>query len=307
MTTINQNNSFIISGDNVTVVIDNKVFNVDPSHTNYTKIVEALKQRDYTTVSDLIDLEKAVRDYSNGAVEVKHGVVYYNGRVMDNSLTERMLRMLKEGFDVGPLCRFMERLMKNPSGRAVKELYRFLESNSLPLSDDGYFLAYKNVREDFKDKHSGTFDNSVGSVCEMPRNEVMDDPNQTCSAGLHFCSIEYLKGFWGTSGHTMIVKIDPADVVSIPVDYNNSKGRCCKYTVIAEHFNGTEDTLSEKSVYGYQEEESYDRQDALDVAYEVGYDAAYEGHGYGNPYDDETDLDLFEQYDAGFSDGNWDD
>ena len=32
----------------------------------------------------------------------------------------------------------------------------------------------------------------------------------------------------------MAVKIDPADVVSIPTDYNNAKGRCCKYTVMSE-------------------------------------------------------------------------
>jgi hypothetical protein len=32
----------------------------------------------------------------------------------------------------------------------------------------------------------------------------------------------------------MILKINPADVVSIPTDYNGSKGRCMKYEVIAE-------------------------------------------------------------------------
>ena len=32
----------------------------------------------------------------------------------------------------------------------------------------------------------------------------------------------------------MILKINPADVVSIPTDYNGAKGRCCKYEVIAQ-------------------------------------------------------------------------
>ena len=66
----------------------------------------------------------------------------------------------------------------------------------------------------------------------------------------------------------MIVKIDPADVVSIPVDYNNSKGRCCKYEVIAEHFNGTEDTLGDgDAVYEYTD-------DDLNNSWEEGYAAA---------------------------------
>ena len=33
----------------------------------------------------------------------------------------------------------------------------------------------------------------------------------------------------------MILKINPRDVVSIPTDYNNSKGRTCRYEVIGEH------------------------------------------------------------------------
>jgi len=32
----------------------------------------------------------------------------------------------------------------------------------------------------------------------------------------------------------VIVKINPADVVSIPSDYNDAKGRTCRYEVIGE-------------------------------------------------------------------------
>jgi hypothetical protein len=126
----------------------------------------------------------------------------------------------------------MENLMANPSYRAVNELYGFLEKNNLPITSDGHFLAYKKVREDYKDCHSGTFDNSVGKVVEMERNQVNDNKEQTCSAGLHFCSEGYLRHFGGE--RVMILKINPRDVVSIPTDYNDSKGRCCRYEVIGE-------------------------------------------------------------------------
>jgi hypothetical protein len=100
------------------------------------------------------------------------------------------------------------------------------------------------VREDFKDIHSGTFDNSVGAICEMERNTVDDNKEQTCSAGLHFCSQEYLPNFGsGRGDHVMILKINPRDVVSIPVDYNNSKGRCCRYEVIGEVGVNPEDAV----------------------------------------------------------------
>jgi hypothetical protein len=143
--------------------------------------------------------------------------------------------MLQDGFPVEPLVNFMENLMTNPSKRAVTELYGFLEKNSLPITPDGCFLAYKKVRNDFLDIHSGTMDNSVGKIVEMERNEVDDNKDQTCSTGLHFCSQDYLPHFGnGYDSRVVILKINPADVVSIPSDYNNAKGRACKYEVIGE-------------------------------------------------------------------------
>jgi hypothetical protein len=75
-------------------------------------------------------------------------------------------------------------------------------------------------------------DNSVGRVVEMERNTVDDRAENTCSTGLHFCSQHYLSHFGGA--RTMILKINPRDVVSIPSDYNDSKGRACRYEVVGE-------------------------------------------------------------------------
>lgn len=44
----------------------------------------------------------------------------------------------------------------------------------------------------------------------------------------------------------MVLKINPQDVVSIPTDYNNTKGRCCKYTVVGE----LEQAPEEKNAWG---------------------------------------------------------
>jgi hypothetical protein len=140
--------------------------------------------------------------------------------------------MLQDGFSVEPLVLFMENIMLNPSARAVNELYGFLERNNLPITPDGYFLAYKKVRDSYLDCYSGTIDNSVGQTPSMQRNKVDDDKDRTCSYGLHFCSKEYLRSFGGS--RTMILKINPRDVVSIPTDYNFSKGRACAYEVIGE-------------------------------------------------------------------------
>jgi hypothetical protein len=107
-----------------------------------------------------------------------------------------------------------------------------LEKGGMPITPDGYFLAYKKVRANYKDCHSGTMDNSVGKTVSMERNAVDDNRENECSHGLHFCSESYLSQFGGD--RIMILKINPRDVVSIPKDYQNAKGRACSYEVIGE-------------------------------------------------------------------------
>jgi hypothetical protein len=127
--------------------------------------------------------------------------------------------------------------MQNPSNTAINELYLFLESGNLPITEDGHFLAYKKVKNDYYDIYSGNFNNAVGQVLSMPRNQVNDNRKATCSRGLHFCSFNYLKAYNSHNSNTdriMIVKINPKDVVSIPNDYNNTKGRTERYEVIGE-------------------------------------------------------------------------
>lgn len=223
---------FIIQGNNVTVVIGNKPHTISKTHITYQKVVDAVKAGDWDTVRDVIEPKKVVLNYGQGHLSIQGETLFWKGVEFHNALSKRMIQMLRDGFDINPMVLFMENLFQNPSKRAVDELYGFLEKNNLPITPEGHFLAYKKVRGDYKDCHTGTMDNSVGRVVEMERNQVDDNKDNTCSTGLHFCSMEYLSSFGGE--RTVIVKINPRDVVSIPSDYNNSKGRTCRYEVIGE-------------------------------------------------------------------------
>lgn len=223
---------FIIQGNNIVVVIGNNSHTVSKTHISYQKVLDAIKAGDWDTVKDVIEPKKVVLNYGQGNVSVQGETLYWKGEELHSTLAVRMIQMLQDGFPIEPMVNFMENLMANPSKRAVTELYGFLEKNKLPITPDGYFLAYKKVRDDYLDVHSGTMDNSVGKTVEMERNKVDDDKNNTCSTGLHFCGLSYLSSFGGE--RTVIVKINPADVVSIPTDYNEAKGRACKYEVIGE-------------------------------------------------------------------------
>ncbi len=225
---------FIIQGSNVTVVIDGKPHTIAKTHITYTKVVEAIKAGDWDAVKQIIDPVKVVLNFGAGNVSIQGSTLFWKDEPFAGVLATRMISMLEEGFDIEPMVNFMHNLKDNPSKRAVDELYGFLEKNNLPLTPDGHFLAYKKVRNNFLDIHSGTMDNSPGTIVEMERNKVDDNKDQTCSTGLHFCGLSYLSNFGSSDSRTVIVKINPADVVSIPSDYNGAKGRACRYEVIGE-------------------------------------------------------------------------
>lgn len=223
---------YIIQGDNVTIVVDSKPHSINKTHISYQKVLDAIKENDEETIREIIDTKDMIEKYSKGHVTIENGIVSWKGKETHNMLTKKIVSMLEEGFPIEPLVNFMENLMQNPSYRAVNELYGFLEVGDLPITPDGHFLAYKRVRGDYLDVYSGSINNSVGQIVEMERNAVNENSQETCSYGLHFCSYEYLKSFSGE--RVMVLKINPRDVVSIPVDYNNTKGRCCRYEVVGE-------------------------------------------------------------------------
>lgn len=223
---------FLIQGDNVVVVVDNKPHTINKTHITYQKVVDAIKAGDWEAVKESIEPKKVVLNYGNGNVSIQGETLFWKGKELHTTLAVKMIDMLKEGFPIEPMVNFMDNLYQNPSKRAVDELYGFLEKGNLPITPDGHFLAYKKVRANYMDVHSGTMDNSVGQIVEMERFNVDDNKDNTCSTGLHFCSKDYLNSFGGE--RTVIVKINPRDVVSIPSDYNATKGRACRYEVVGE-------------------------------------------------------------------------
>ena len=164
--------------------------------------------------------------------------------------------------------------MENPSRRAVNELYAFLEHKAMPLTPDGNFLAYKGVREDYTDWHSGKFRNQVGDEHSMIRNNVCDDANIGCSYGFHAGSLDYAKQY-GNGGHLMVVEIDPRDVVSVPLDCEQQKLRTAKYKVVSHFEKKLEEPMCDD--YGdYDDDEYTDGYEAsiANDAYAKGYEAA---------------------------------
>ena len=289
----NHTPAVIITGSGkIAATINGVSYTIDTDHPKYKPALGAIRSRDWDTFIDLVNITQQVQGYFSGSgVQIVNGAVTFNGEIIHNSLTGRILKFMRDDLPYEPLLKFFGNLMQNPSSRAVNELYDFLEAGELPITEDGCFLAFKNVRSNYMDIHSGTFRNQVGDVCEMARNRVDEDKERTCSYGLHFCSIAYLPHFSDCAGgHTMIVKINPADVVAIPADYNNTKGRTCRYEVVSEYKEDWRSKVDrgesgwDSGLYS-SDGGDYDWDDDDDIDNEDYYGIKPNGHKYHNARD----------------------
>ena len=260
---------FILTADSITVLLNGKEHTVIRSHPNFTLVKDAVKAEEWERIPELLNLKSAVESWSNGMFKIEEDTVTYMGDRLPAHLESRILSFFRESLPFEPLLKFWQRLQANPSNRATEELYRFLEYKNIPIGHDGFIYAYKAVRGDWKDIYTGKIDNSIGRVVTMPRNLVNDDPRHGCSVGLHIGSIQYVTGYGASipDRHIVIVRVDPADIVSIPYDCSYQKIRCCKYEVVEEYKGLLPETLYEPDLYeDYDDAKEYWEEEEEDDA-----------------------------------------
>lgn len=178
-------------------------------------------------------LTNEVKAKTSARVTVKGNEVFVDGIAVKDDIAIALLARFREGMkdELASLLAFMDKLKENPSKLAREHLWAFMAHNDIQVLPDGDVQAWKVVRKNYLDCHSGTMDNSVGKTVTMPREDVVEDPHQTCSAGLHVCAKSYIPHFARSTNRVVAVKVNPKDFVSIPVDYDGAKARVCRYVV----------------------------------------------------------------------------
>ncbi|MER8983906.1 hypothetical protein [Mesorhizobium sp. M0843] len=225
----------VISGNTISAFVGGDLKTIDSSHPNFDIIKRRLRENG-DLGEDLFDLAAALRKhllYEDELIRVGYEGLTYNDEPLHNYLTLRIIDLLKRGQPATPWINFLKRLQLNPEPVIKNDLFEWLEKAGMPITPDGYFLAYKKVDPDYLSFHDRKTLNHVGSTIFLPRKECDADRFRTCSAGLHFCSWDYLPVYVGTEGHVLVLKINPADVVAFPQE-GSSKGRACRYTIVDE-------------------------------------------------------------------------
>jgi len=227
----------------------------DSNHPNFTRIMSDLEASkrgaavDANEVADLFNVEHAIdkrfRRLSE-RVSVKNGQIYLDNDPLNNAVADQAVRFITEGVENWePLIKFFENVAANPDHHSRDNMADWLASEEFTITEDGMIVGYRYVDTDSEGNYyanhqgyaivdgveiNGRIPNPVGAVVEMPRSMVNHDPAQGCSSGLHV-------GNWVYSGSgyrtTLMVLVNPRDVVSVPTDAGGSKMRVCRFEIVA--------------------------------------------------------------------------
>jgi len=280
---------YILTDRSLTIVLNDEPKTITSENPVWNDAITAIREGRFDDLTEILDKSKAIARFSHGKIEVRDGLVTYAGEEIHNIVVDRILNFIKNGLPYEPLVKFLDKLMQNPSRRAVNELYKFLEHKKMPLTPDGDFLAYKSVRADFKDWYSGEHDFSIGQVREMARNQVCDNADVGCSAGYHAGSEEYAKSFNG-GGNLVIVKINPADVVSVPTDCECQKLRASRLEVVALYRKALDKELYDKVYDNYIHPYRPEAQEAMNEMFGYDDEDDYEDDEDDNDYANDGTL-----------------
>lgn len=233
----------IRSVSTIVLTLDGDTINIQKGqHPKEFEAIDALLQKEdlYQIEVQFANIKKRIERYTSGIMSVSNGALTLKGdsEKLPNAIAKKFSELEQEGEDFLPLLRFWRKLKQNPSENSKAQLYSFMIANKMSITELGDIVVEKGVArkhggapDELVDHHTGDVDHSVGMVVQMPREQVNDDPNQTCSSGLHCAPPEYVRG-WYSDGVIVECILDPKDVVSVPHDYNQQKIRVCKYRVV---------------------------------------------------------------------------
>jgi hypothetical protein len=242
---------YIINSKSIVLFINNKPTKVEKSDCRFAKIIKCFdlpENEQESAVNDIISTN--LKNLQKEAdFEVKGEDVYLEGEKLPAVLAKKVRDLVDQDLPVTLFKRFWKNLRENPSQTSVNELYDFLAYKELPLTEDGCFLAYKGLLNNFwsisgntetkvlkgKVDKEGRIYNGIGEEIEVLRRDVDDNRAHHCSNGLHVGSHDYASNF--SQGKMVVVKVNPKDVVSVPSDYDCQKCRVSAYTVVSEYIS----------------------------------------------------------------------
>lgn len=230
----------------LSLIIDSTAITLREDDPNYKSVRACLLTKDADGILDILsdpqdekqDSDTRCYDFKKDNVAIVNGKIMYSRQVIESEgLVKHVSKIQDQGLPLDGMVNFINRLFNNVDEKVRDQIFGFVDRNGLTIDSDGYIIAYKAVNHNYTDKHTGKFDNSPGKVVSMDRSLVDPNPHTACGRGLHAGALGYIYTFGCGNDRIVLVRIDPADVCSIPFCSSCQKFRTCKYTVIG-NYNG---------------------------------------------------------------------
>lgn len=300
------------NSDQITVTVGTNIYTVPYSEKRLKEVQSKIEEGREAIINYMQPGRRLLTEDNRLTMDKRTDQLYLTGtdRPIPSQLQTHIRQLLNQGLSPEALINFHKLTLLNPNWESVKQLYRFITHNNVPLTPEGLVVTYRvvtkapyfgvnhdsgevrelgvslhpQIRDEadqpyvqeqlaevssrirFVDIYTGTFDNSIGMMPEMPREEVTFDPDKHCGPGLHGAAPHYIP-FYGGGGNPIrppagrtwsdmslqeqyehikesdaapvtINLVHPADVVSVPNDMRHAKMRSCRFFV-AGLYNST--------------------------------------------------------------------
>lgn len=243
--------NYLLNSRQVSVIVKGKSYTISKDDKRYDRVMSLIKDKNEDELNLYLNKTEGINRKMKGLTITDEGVVTYINKdgvedILSSSLINTLIAMYEQDVEsVEPLIKFWEKLKLNPSYRVNRCLFDFIEANNIVINEKGNLIMYKIVgrtddKEVFVDLYTHKIKQRLGeSVPRLERNQVDDNIENLCSYGYHLCSWNYLPHYGSCVNELdaiILCELDPADIVAIPKDYNNSKIRCTTYTLLEEYF-----------------------------------------------------------------------
>lgn len=237
------------SDEEIFFVFDNKPYTYTKSHSDFYTIVAHVQGNNQDDLREIFNRVNDLVVATNGFFKcTENGHVYYNKSLLTDATADLIYDKLKNKTERQAWYNMLDKIAQNPRQDIMHEIILWIEEASLAIFDDGDILAFKKVNDNYTSIHDSRTMNALHTTISLPREQCDDSRKRTCSSGLHFCSYGYLDHFSGSgNSRVLILKINPRDIVAIPEDYNNQKGRACSYYIWGEIGEETHSAYSEET------------------------------------------------------------
>lgn len=187
---------------------------------NYEKVKQALHDKAWDTLLELMDPTESITQWGNGNLSVVNGMVHIDGEPLASpALSQKVLDMWEDGIPIDPYIAFNRRLQELSSHRISSVLFSYLEKHKFPLFDDGAFMAYKGLAKNTYKDSDVSEETAQAILNRSPQNPYTSINGRKLTEPGYYLELLKTKDYLDVHSHSVPQSV--GDTISMATRYVN--------------------------------------------------------------------------------------